>query len=74
MLPSGARYPIEVRESPMLAVRIELPRMTARVKVVPEKSVSIDDSTSHVKKKKITQNTKMNQNDHKYRSGVMLMG
>jgi len=45
--PLALRKPIDVRESPILAIVILLSRITPHVKVVPEKSVSIDASTNH---------------------------
>jgi hypothetical protein len=41
----GPLYPITVLESPIFAHTQRLRRITAQVKVVPEKSVSIEDST-----------------------------
>jgi hypothetical protein len=43
--PDSDRYPKEVLESPMLHSTHLLFRMTAQVKVVPEKSVSMVGST-----------------------------
>ena len=40
----GLRYARDVRESPTLAMTHLLSRITAHVKVVPEKSVSMDVS------------------------------
>mmetsp|Transcript_11318 Transcript_11318/g.18431 ORF Transcript_11318/g.18431 Transcript_11318/m.18431 type:complete len:247 (-) Transcript_11318:398-1138(-) len=44
--PAALRYPIVLRESPMLPVVMVFPRITAHVKVVPEKSVSMEGSLS----------------------------